>query len=81
MQSVKVPGINSVRLTRVLSTEKLIIDPLIYISLKAKSNTTLNGIESPKSKMVDAFKQLLCRLSYSILCLILNDCADYYDLL
>ena len=34
MQNVKVPGINSVRLTRISSTKKLISNPLIETSLK-----------------------------------------------
>ena len=55
MQNVKVPGIHSVRLTRVSSIEKLTSVPLIKTSLKAKSNTTLNGVESPKFRRLSSW--------------------------
>ena len=55
MQNVKVPGIHSVRLTRVSSTEKLTNVPLIKTNLKAKSNTILNGVESPKFRRLSSW--------------------------
>ena len=57
MQNVKVPGIKSVCLNLVSSTKKIISDPLIYSSLKAKSNTTLNGVESHWTLIWESKKQ------------------------